>query len=290
MPKYHGKFEKKPRPRPLLWIGIGCSILALVCAGFIVKFLYQAAKVNNTRRQAIQDYVILPAPSESEATVPDRTQSEPTAASEEETQETTEETTIPTQPPRFPTIDFAGLLEKNEDVVAWLQLPALEIIHYPVVQGEDNAYYTTHAWDGEESENGSIFLDFQNQGDFSQIHNILYGHCMKDGSMFQSLGKWEGSEFYGSSDKTVLLYLPEETRVYEIFAVERVNALDSRVYRTDYTAGEEWGAALKETLHKSQHGTDLELTAQSEVLTLSTCVGGMNRLVIHAACVEHVPL
>lgn len=287
MPKYHGKFEKKSRPRLFLWIGVGCSVLALVCACFIVKFLYQAAKASNTRRQAIQDYVILPTPPESEAAAPEETAIETT---EETIEETAEETTVPTEPPRFPTIDFAGLREENEDVVAWLQIPALEIINYPVVLGEDNAYYTTRAWNGEESENGAIFLDFQNQGDFSQVHNILYGHCMKDGSMFQSLGKWEGPEFYSSSDRTVLLYLPEETKVYEIFAVERVNALDTRVYKTDYTTDEVWEAALMETIHKSQHGTDLELTAQSEVLTLSTCVGDMDRLVVHAVCVEHVPL
>ena len=260
-------------------MGIGCSVLALVCAGFIVKFLYGAAKAGSARRQTIQTYVMPPAPSTPET-------AETTAPEEAET---TAETTLPTQPPRFPTIDFAGLREKNGDVAAWLQLPALETINYPVVQGTDNAYYVCHSWDGEESENGAIFLDFRNAGDFSQLHNILYGHCMKDGSMFQSLGKWEGPEYFSKSDKTVLLYLPNETRVYEIFAVERVNALDSRVYKTDYAADEVWEAALKETLHKSQHGTDLELTAQSEVLTLSTCMGDMDRLVIHAVCVEHVP-
>ena len=106
--------------------------------------------------------------------------------------------------------------------------------------------------------------------------------------MFQSLGKWEGPEFFSTKDRTVLLYLPEETRVYEIFAVERVNALDNRVYSTDYTPGADWQAALEETLRKSQHKTDRVLTAQSEVLTLSTCVGGMDRLVVHALCVEHV--
>ena len=279
MANYHGKFQRKSRSRPFLWVGIGCSVLALVCAGFIVKFLYGAAKAGSARRQTIQTYVMPPAPSTPET-------AETTAPEEAET---TAETTLPTQPPRFPTIDFAGLREKNGDVAAWLQLPALETINYPVVQGTDNAYYVCHSWDGEESENGAIFLDFRNAGDFSQLHNILYGHCMKDCSMFQSLGKWEGPEYFSKSDKTVLLYLPNETRVYEIFAVERVNALDSRVYKTDYAADEVWEAALKETLHKSQHGTDLELTAQSEVLTLSTCMGDMDRLVIHAVCVEHVP-
>lgn len=174
-------------------------------------------------------------------------------------------------------------------MVGWLQIPALEVINDPVVLGGDNAYYTCHSWDGEESEHGAIFLDFHNQGDFSQVHNILYGHCMKDGSMFQSLGKWEGPEFYKNNDKTVLLYLPGETRVYEIFAVERVDALDSRVYRTDYEADAVWEAALSETLRKSQHGANLKLTAQAEVLTLSTCVGDMTRLAVHAVCVERVP-
>ena len=262
-------------------------MLALVCAGFIADFLYGAVKADRARRQAIQNYVT-PIVSEYETTVPETAQSETAAGPETETTQATVETTQPTEPPRFPTIDFAGLREKNPAVVAWLQIPTLEIINYPVVLGQDNAYYVSHSWEGEESENGAIFLDFQNQGDFSQPHNILYGHCMKDGSMFQSLGKWEGPEFFSTKDRTVLLYLPEETRVYEIFAVERVNALDSRVYKTDYTPGEDWEAALGETLRKSQHKTDAELTAQSEILTLSTCVGGMDRLVVHALCVEHV--
>ena len=302
MPKYHGKYQRPSRPRPFWWIGVGCSILALVFALSVGGFLYGAWKVRNASRQAIQTYV-MPVPSVPETTLapetipPTEAQSLATTAPQEETvpettvpETTIPETTVPTEPPRFPTIDFAGLREKNADVVGWIQIPTLEVINYPVVLGGDNAYYTSHSWDGEKSENGAIFLDFHNQGDFSQIHNILYGHCMKDGSMFQSLGKWEGMTFYDTSDKTVLLYLPEETRVYEIFAVERVNALDTRVYKTDYTTDEVWEAALMETIHKSQHGTDLELTAQSEVLTLSTCVGDMDRLVVHAVCVEHVPL
>lgn len=302
MPKYHGKYQRPSRSRPFWWIGVGCGILALAFALSVGKFLYGALKVRNASRQAIQTYVT-PAPSAPETTPapetipPTEIQSPETTAPTEETapettvpETTVPETTVPTEPPRFPTIDFAGLQQKNADVVGWLQIPTLEVINYPVVLGGDNAYYTSHSWDGEKSENGAIFLDFHNQGDFSQIHNILYGHCMKDGSMFQSLGKWEGPEFYKNNDKTVLLYLPGETRVYEIFAVERVDALDSRVYRTDYTADAAWEAALGETLRKSQHSTNLELTAESEVLTLSTCVGDMTRLVVHAVCVEHVPV
>lgn len=300
MANYHGKYLKPSRFRPFLWVGIVCGILALVCTLFVGKFLIGAIKEQNTRRQAIQTYVN-PIASIPEKSAPEDIRNEeiiiPTDATEStdvtetaEATETTENTTVPTEPPRFPTIDFAGLQLVNEDVVAWLQIPALEVINYPVTLGEDNAYYTTHTWDKEESENGAIFLDFRNQRDFSQIHNILYGHCMKDGSMFQSLGEWEKDSFYNDGNRTVLLYLPDETRVYEIFAVERVNALDSRVFKTDYIADETWKQALEETLHKSQQDTDRVLTDQSEVLTLSTCIGGTTRLVIHAVCIEHVPV
>ena len=305
MSKYHGKYQKPSRPRPFRWLGVVCSLLALVFAIFVVEFLYGALKARNASRQAIQTYVTpatSAAASEPETASPTEDLRLETTAPQEEAApmvtvpETTEpettvpETTVPTEPPRFPTIDFVGLREKNTDVVGWIQIPALETINYPVVRGPDNAYYTTRAWNGEESENGAIFLDYQNQGDFSQVHNILYGHCMKDGTMFQSLGKWEGPEFFKNNDKTVLLYLPGETRVYEIFAVERVDALNDRVYKTDYIADETWEAALSETHQKSQHGADMRLTAQAEVLTLSTCVGDMTRLVVHAVCVERVPL
>ena len=307
MSKYQGKYQRKSRSRPFFRLGVICGILALAFALYVGGFLYGALKARSARYQTVRTYVTpvpepettvpettIPETTVPETTIPETTVPETTIPEATEPQttlpETTEpETTQPTEPPRFPTIDFTGLREKNPDVVGWLQIPALEVINYPVVLGQDNAYYTSHGWDGEESGNGAIFLDFHNQGDFSQVHNILYGHCMKDGSMFQSLGKWEGPEFYKNNDKTVLLYLPGETRVYEIFAVERVDALNDRVYKTDYIADETWEAALSETHQKSQHGADMRLTAQAEVLTLSTCVGDMSRLVVHAVCVERVP-
>ena len=174
-------------------------------------------------------------------------------------------------------------------MVAWIQIPALEGLNYPVVIGEDNAYYVNHDWENQESEEGAIFLDFRNSSDFSQPHNILYGHCMKDGTMFQPLGQWEKESFLRGSDRTVLLYLPEEVRVYEIIGSERVNALDSRVYKTDYAAGDTWADAIGETLRHLWYDSDVEYDGNSEILTLSTCMGGDQRLTVHAICVERVP-
>ena len=284
MHKYQGKYQApRPKRRPFLYLGLGCAAFALIAAAYVGLFFWTGAQRKQASRQTAMEYVTPTAPAQpSPETEPD---TEIPAPSET----TVPETTAETQPPRFPTVDFEGLREKNPDVVAWIQIPALEGLNYPVVIGEDNAYYVNRNWENQESEEGAIFLDFRNSSDFSQPHNILYGHCMKDGTMFQPLGQWEKESFLRGSDRTVLLYLPEEVRVYEIIGSERVNALDSRVYKTDYTAGDTWADAIGETLKHLWYSTDTDYDGNSEILTLSTCMGGDQRLTVHAICVERVP-
>ena len=286
MHKYQGKYQSpRPKRRPFLYLGLGCAAFALIAAAYVGLFFWTGAQCKQASRQTAMEYVVtLPTAPEkpSPETEPDTKITAPSKT-------TVPETTAETQPPRFPTVDFEGLREKNPDVVAWIQIPALEGVNYPVVMGEDNAYYVNHNWENQESEEGAIFLDFRNQPDFSQPHNILYGHCMKDGTMFQPLGQWEKESFLRGNDRTVLLYLPEEVRVYEIIGSERVNALDSRVYKTDYTAGEEWADAIGETVKHLWYDLDTQYDGNSEILTLSTCMGGDQRLTVHAICVEHVP-
>lgn len=285
MHKYQGKYHvPRPKRRPFLYIGLGCAAFALLAAAYVGLFFWTGSQRKQASRQTAMEYVVtLPTrpPKETEATQANH--------ATQPTESTVPETTVETEPPRFPTVDFAGLREKNPDVVAWIQIPALEGVNYPVVIGENNAYYVNRNWQKEESKEGAIFLDFRNRSDFSQPHNILYGHCMKDGTMFQPLGQWEKESFLRGSDRTVLLFLPEETRVYEIIGSERVNALDSRVYKTDYTTGEEWADAIGETLKHLWYDLDTEYDGSSEILTLSTCMGGDQRLTVHAICREHVP-
>ena len=283
MHKYQGKFHSNPpKRRPFLYLGLVCAAFALIAAAYVALFFWTGAQRKQASRQTAMEYVV------TQPTAPTVKETEATQTTEAP-ETTVPETTAETQPPRFPTVDFEGLREKNPDVVAWIQIPALEGLDYPVVIGEDNAYYVNHNWQKEESEEGAIFLDFRNQPDFSQPHNILYGHCMKDGTMFQPLGQWEKESFLRGSDRTVLLYLPEEVRVYEIIGSERVNALDSRVYKTDYAAGDTWADAIGETLRHLWYSTDTAYDGSSEILTLSTCMGGDQRLTVHAICVEHVP-
>ena len=120
------------------------------------------------------------------------------------------------------TVDFAALQQINPDIVAWLRIPG--VLDYPVVQGTDNSYYLHHTFRKEYNIAGSIFLDARNASDFSDGKNIIYGHNMRDGSMFHVLRKFQDLDFY-QANREIWLYLPDgSVQVYEIVGCEEVKA------------------------------------------------------------------
>ena len=86
----------------------------------------------------------------------------------------------------WPEVDFAALREINPDIVAWIYIEGTKV-NYPIVQGEDNSYYLKHLFSGEWNGSGCIFLDFRNDASFADRHSIIYGHHMKNGTMFTDL-------------------------------------------------------------------------------------------------------
>lgn len=116
---------------------------------------------------------------------------------------------------------ICGASQINEDIVAWIQIPGIGV-DYPVVQGEDNEYYLHHTFRKEVNKAGSIFLDYRNRADFTEQRVIIYGHNMKDGSMFHVLRKFQDIDFYREHEE-IWLYLPNgSTQVYEIVEYEEV--------------------------------------------------------------------
>ena len=96
----------------------------------------------------------------------------------------------------------------NADVCGWLTIDDTGI-DYPVVQGNDDSYYLTHTFKKTEHVAGAIFLDSDNNADFSDDKNIIYGHNMKDGSMFRGLRNFLDDEFL-KEHHILYLYLPDE--------------------------------------------------------------------------------
>ena len=128
----------------------------------------------------------------------------------------------------FRTIDFAGLRSKNREICAWLWIPgcALDV---PVAHGQDNAYYLTHDAFCRERIYGSIFAPCDTPEDFSERHTILYGHNMRDGTMFGGLKKYREAS-WKQEFPYLYLYLPGEAWQCRIWSVEETDA-KSDVYR-----------------------------------------------------------
>ena len=89
-------------------------------------------------------------------------------------------------------MDLSPLQEVNADVVGWTAIPG--VLSYPLLQGGDNAYYLTHAWNGEENAAGAVFLDCRADACLGDFNTLIYGHRMRNGTMFGSLKHYKDAE------------------------------------------------------------------------------------------------
>ncbi|SCW55881.1 sortase B [Paenibacillus tianmuensis] len=189
--------------------------------------------------------------------------------------------------PKEARAQFKALLDVNPDVVGWVRI-ANTVIDYPVVQGKDNAYYLNRNYKGEEAGAGSIFLDFRNDIGKAQPNTVIYGHRMKDGSMFGDLKKFLKEDFYKKNLTFQYDTLYHSYRA-EIFSVYPATA-DLNYIQTGFESEQKYAAFLQDLQERSLYKTDTALGADDRILTLSTCDYTLDpakgRLIIHAKLIE----
>lgn len=168
-----------------------------------------------------------------------------------------------------PEVDFQELKSMNPDVIGWLDVEALDI-SYPIVQGKDNDYYLHRTFKGQENFAGSIFADAANAPDFSDPNTIIYGHNMKNGSMFGTLRRLYDQEKYKDS-KYLWICTPEGKYRYEIFSLQYAE-VTSDTYTLFSDHGDAFASYLENMRQRSQVdlGTE-DLSENDYIVTLSTC-------------------
>lgn len=176
-------------------------------------------------------------------------------------------------------VEFAALYAENSDTVGWIKIDNTKVDNV-VVQTNDNNYYLDHTFYKGENTNGTVFLDARctlNANVRSQ-NLILYGHHMKNGSMFGSLKKFRTTEFL-QENHTISFNTLYSKDTYEIFAVLITNDYEEqdRGYRFDYNrptfnSDEDFEWYINEIRKRSLYNVDVEVTAQDQLLTLSTCI------------------
>jgi len=190
------------------------------------------------------------------------------------------------EPPAWPEADFAALGSINPDIVGWLTVEGTRI-HYPVVRGTDNEFYLNHRFDGKRSGGGCLFLDAENSAGFDETNQIIYGHYMKDHSMFYDLGGYKRQAFY---DAHPTGWLVTPTAVYRLrFFSGYVSDTEGEAWKRVFS-GEEYAAWLEERVEKSAFFSDVVPAAEDRILTLSTCSYEFEdaRFVLHAVMEQQV--
>ena len=177
---------------------------------------------------------------------------------------------------------LANLRKINADTVGWLTIKDT-VIDYPVVQATDNEYYLHHDFNKKESKAGSIYMDFRNTADPLMEHTILYGHSMRDGSMFRSLLSYK-DQGYLEKHPTIIFNSLDGNHTWEIFSVY-VTSTEFYYIDTEFSSDEDYQSFLDKITKKSYFNRDIDpVTYKDKILTLSTCSYEFDdaRMVVHA--------
>lgn len=202
---------------------------------------------------------------------------EPEAAdpvvAQEEYESMQEEVVTDNDDPMQRKIDFKALQEINPDVYAWISIPGTNI-DYPVLQSTTEAddYYLNTTIDGKHGYPGSIYTEKYNSTTFADPVTVMYGHELKNGTMFSELHNYTDKDFF-DNNPYIYIYCPNYTLKYQIFSAV---AFDDRYILGSYNFqdADDFQKYVDELLSAIDGNVDndVQVSQDTTVLTLSTCI------------------
>ncbi len=257
-PKTKKKSKQKQNSKVMNTITVVLMVIAIgvfVYASYQLFSIFSEYKAGEDEYDALQEYVQVVEPEEKE--VVEVSEEDGVIAANE----------IPSCPI---TVNFDALLNINSDIVGWIYIEAIPTISYPIVQGNDNDYYLTHTVEGVQNSSASIFLDYRNASDYSDSNSIIYGHNMKNQSMFGILSKLTEEETFAKSPYIWIIEPDGEEVCYQVFSARNVSEMDA-LYNTLNSDP----VTLKANLESYQRYSEVEshevFTGTEHIITLSTC-------------------
>lgn len=164
-------------------------------------------------------------------------------------------------------VDFETLKQENRDVIAWLYCEGTPI-NYPVVQAADNFYYLRRGTDGQYRTSGTLFVDYLNKHDFTDNNTILYGHNMKNGTMFGTLTQYVKQAYY-DAHPTMYLLTPEKEFKVKLIAGATVNSTSS-IYKLPLADAYKENF-ISEAREKSTFQSEYTFLPDDKFVMFSTC-------------------
>ncbi len=193
----------------------------------------------------------------------------------------------------IPEIDFEEQWEINPDICGWICMPQT-LVDCPVLRNGSSddphdAYYLDTTVGGERGLPGSIYMEPCNSPEFTDFNTVIYGHNMKNGTMFGEMDKLEDEAFF-EAHEFIYIVTPDKVRVYRVYGW--VNYDDRHIMASyDFSEEEQCRAfldSLSEDGTESRFREEMEVTEEDRLLTLSTCVKGQEdrRFLVEAVLTE----
>lgn len=179
----------------------------------------------------------------------------------QENNENSEKSNIPIE------VDFEVLKNENKDIIAWLYSEGTPI-NYPIVQAKNNDYYLRRLLDGTYNQAGTIFVDYRNDRNFEDYNTIIYGHNMKNDTMFGTLTNYKNQEYF-NKHKEMYLFTENKNFKIELFA-GYITSSESDIYNFPKTSSTN-EKLIKTAIKKSTFKSELEVTKEDKIITFSTC-------------------
>ncbi|MCU6763031.1 Sortase (surface protein transpeptidase) [uncultured Roseburia sp.] len=184
-------------------------------------------------------------------------------------------------------VDFEKLQKQNPDCIGWIRFEHLDI-SYPIMQGNDNDYYLHRTFEKTNLAAGSIFMDYQNASDFSDMNTFIFGHNMKNDSMFGLLGDFKDESTY-KENPYFWIYTPKAAYRYDIFSCYVADA-DTDTYTIYHGESEDYTAYIQKLKNNSAYPIDVDVDGSDKIITLSTCTasGYDYRYIVNGVLAETV--
>lgn len=180
--------------------------------------------------------------------------------------------------------DWEALRKINPDIIGYLYYPKCNI-SYPIVRTDNNDYYLTHNFQKAKDEFGAIFMGYENNGDFSDRHSIIYGHSVFGwrGGMFTDLKRLTDKQFFEKNNKFII-FTPSKTYRCEVYAFEDTN-YNKKTYQLSFMDSYdylEWTQDIKDQSLYSND--DIHIGLHQNTVSLSTCAteDAKEKYIVHA--------
>ena len=185
------------------------------------------------------------------------------------------------------TVNFASLRKTNPQTKAWIIVRGTNI-NYPVVQASDNSFYLTHSYTGTLNSSGWVFMDYEDDPNFGSRNTVIYAHGRNEGTMFGTLknaltAKWQND----TNNHIIVTSTEKQLMFWKVFSVYRIPNTSDYI-TVNFGSDGAFKSFIDMVKDRSAYNFNTNVSASDRVLTLSTCIGTGDRMVLHAVLTETV--